>query len=96
MGYRFADQFSILHFATGVIMYFIGISFQNTVLLHTAFEIIENTDTGRKFITNYLRFWPGGKSHADSLANSISDTIFVIIGWIIAQQLDTRLKGNTL
>ncbi len=88
MGFRCADQYSILHMATGVIMYFLGISFQNMLILHTLFEILENTDTGRKFITNYLTFWPGGKSNADSLINSISDTIFVIIGWTVAQQLD--------
>lgn len=75
----------MLHLATGVIMYFMGISFRTAMIINILFEIVENTDTGRKFITNYLRFWPGGKSQADSLVNSLSDIMFVALGWIVAQ-----------
>ena len=95
MGYRFADQFSILHCATGVIAYFWRVPLVTAVLLHIAFELVENTQQGMSMI-NKVTVWPGGKRNADSPINMMGDTIFFAMGWIIAQQLDARLKGNTL
>ena len=39
---------------------------------------------GVYFIDHYIPFWPGGKRAPDSILNSVSDTIFGILGWIIA------------
>jgi len=92
MGKYFIDQFSILHFSSGVIAYFWGISFLNWIILHTIFEILENTKKGVHFIDTYLKIWPGGKKSSDYLINSIGDTIFAIIGFIISKYLDKHYK----
>lgn len=92
MGYYFIDQFSLLHFAVGVIAYFWGVSFYLTMIIHILFELIENTNEGMYFINKYISMWPGGKSHADSLLNSTSDMIFTGIGWLISSYLDKKYK----
>ena len=88
MGKYFFDQYSYLHFASGIIAYFWNISFKNWILLHTIFEIIENTNLGIYIINNYITFWPGGKNYKDTLINSISDSLFAFIGWLSAYYLD--------
>lgn len=89
MGINFLDQYSLLHFATGVIAYFCGMSFEGWILLHTSFEIIENTAIGMAFINNNLKdVWPGGKNYADSFINSVGDIIFSLLGWLMAKWLD--------
>lgn len=90
MGVHFMDQFSLLHFATGVVMYFWGISLSVTFVVHTLFEIIENTRTGMRFINTTFSMWPGGKPHADSIRNSIGDTVFAVVGWLTSYYLDVR------
>jgi hypothetical protein len=92
MGVKIVDQYSLLHFSTGCIAYFFGIKFINWIILHTIFEIIENSSQGIYFIDNYLKFWPGGKKAPDNLKNSISDLIFTIIGYIMAYKLDMFYK----
>ena len=77
-----------LHLATGIISYFWGISLKNWIILHTLFELIENTTYGMYFINKYLVFWPGGKSYSDSFINIIGDNIGAILGWLSAYYLD--------
>ena len=89
MGTGLLDQYSFLHFAVGIIAYFWGFSFIQTIIIHTIFESIENTLLGINFINTYFKgFWPGGKPIADTLINSIGDTISVMIGWLMAYYLD--------
>jgi hypothetical protein len=89
MGQRFFDQYSLLHFATGVLAYFWGFSFVMSFVAHTLFEIIENTPMGVEFINKKLAgIWPGGKPAPDGLTNIVGDTVFFVIGWIASQQLD--------
>jgi hypothetical protein len=52
MGTRFLDQYTYLHFAVGIIVYFWNISLLNWIILHTIFEFLENTKTGMKLINN--------------------------------------------
>jgi hypothetical protein len=84
MGIMFMDNFSLLHFASGVIANFWGISFEHWFLLHILFEIVENTEGGIYFIDNYIKIWPGGKEQADSLINMIGDQFFGVLGWVVA------------
>ena len=86
MGYRFFDQYSLLHFATGVIAYFWGLSLETFFLIHFLFEILENTQTGMTVI-NLFPFWPGGKDYADSFINITGDNVFAVIGWVTAYYL---------
>ena len=88
MGQYFFDQYSLLHFATGIFAYFWGFGWLFTLLTHTLFELVENTEAGMRFINTYVPFWPGGKPKADSIPNQISDTIMTMIGWFISQTAD--------
>lgn len=88
MGKYFFDQYTILHFAVGIIAYFWNVSLLNTVILHTLFELLENTEHGMYFINTYFKMWPGGKPQADTLINSVGDTVGIIAGWILAQMVD--------
>jgi hypothetical protein len=88
MGVFLLDQYTYLHFATGIIGYFWGISFSNFIILHTIFEFIENSDIGKNFINYYLTYWPGGKPYIDTHINILGDTIGALIGWLSAKILD--------
>ena len=78
------DQYSLLHFAVGIISRYWNISFLWLAVLHTVFEFVENTSHGMKFINTWIPFWPGGKSHPDSVVNRVGDTVFSLMGWIVA------------
>lgn len=84
MGTQIYDKYSLLHLATGIIAYYFDMSLILWILVHTLFEILENTKQGIYFIDNYIKIWPGGKLKSDSILNSISDTIFGALGWILA------------
>lgn len=93
MGYRFADQFSILHLSVGIIVYFWNISFINGILVHALFEYLENTNYGVSLINKYIIepgyfHWPGEKHKPDALINMLGDNVFFAIGWVIAYILD--------
>ena len=94
MGHLFADQYSLLHFASGVIMYFWYVPFVVALLGHIFFEYVENTKAGMHFINRYFRKqwifqWPGGKDEADKPINSyLGDNFFFALGWIASSALD--------
>ena len=99
MGNQLFDQYTYLHFAVGIIVYFWNISVPIWFVLHTTFEFLENTQMGMNIINKYMVFWPGGKSKSDSIINIIGDTIGAIIGWISAYYLDqlgNKYKWYTL
>lgn len=89
MGYLFLDQYSLLHFAVGIVAYFFGVSFALFNLAHVGFEYLENTTNGMYVINRYFAgVWPGGKTHSDSLVNSVGDIVFGACGWLIAYYAD--------
>jgi hypothetical protein len=99
MGYKFADQFSLLHLSVGVIFYFWNISLINSFILHFLFEYLENTETGIQLINKYIInpgyfHWPGEKHKPDSKLNMLGDNIFFIIGWLISYFLDIYGSRN--
>ena len=57
MGKQFLDQYSLLHYSTGVAAYYWGVPFWTWVVIHVSFE-------GMRFINTNLTFWPGGKPNA--------------------------------
>jgi hypothetical protein len=81
---KFMDAYSLLHFAVGVVVRHWDMSLIVWFILHTIFEIVENTSAGMYFINKYITIWPGGKDYADSPINSIGDTVFSILGWYLA------------
>ena len=88
MGKYFCDQYSYLHFASGILSYFWNISFQNWIILQILFELFENTTICMKIINNNISFWPGGKVYIDSLINQFGDIFFGTMGWLTAYYLD--------
>lgn len=83
MGVYFTDTYSLLHFACGIVVYYWNVSFITWFLIHAAFECIENTPIGMRTIRQ-IKLWPGGKSHADSVLNSVGDQWYACLGWILA------------
>lgn len=89
MGKNIIDQYSLLHFAAGIVVYFWGMSLETWFILHLLFEIIENTSQGIYFINHYFKnIWPGGKPYPDNYINIISDNVFAVLGWLIAYFMD--------
>lgn len=89
MGKEFADQYSLLHFAVGIIAYFFGFTLTTFNIIHIAFELFENTTLGMRIInTNFKNIWPGGKPESDSLKNSFGDVMFGMLGWWLASVVD--------
>ena len=84
MGKTFVDKFSLLHFAVGIVAYFFGVPLLLWILIHLAFEILENMPQSVTFIDQFVFFWPGGKKESDTIINSIGDTFFAILGWLVA------------
>lgn len=89
MGYFFIDQYSLLHFAIGIVAFFFGVDFTLFNLAHIGFEYTENTTYGMNIINQYFKgLWPGGKTHPDSFINSLGDVIFGACGWLMAYYVD--------
>jgi len=87
MGTDFADRYSILHFAVGVLSFFLGIPFWGWAFLNVLFEAFENSPWGVHFISTYLRWWPGGKREPDTIINSLGDILFGLAGWCVGMGL---------
>jgi hypothetical protein len=96
MGKAILDQYTLLHFATGIIAYFWGISAWLTLAAHLLFELLENTEKGMTVINRYMTWWPGGKPYADSVPNSISDTAATMFGWAAARLADRASRERHL
>jgi hypothetical protein len=88
MGARLFDKYTYLHFGAGIVIYYWGVSLMWWLLLHTLFELFENTPQGVHFIDNYLKIWPGGKLKPDTFTNSLGDTIGAILGWLSAHYVN--------
>lgn len=97
MGKNFIDEYSLLHFAVGIVAYFFGIKLIHFNILHILFEFVENTDVGITVINTYFKdIWPGGKPRADAIINSVGDVIFGFLGWLFAYVVDCYGKKNNL
>jgi hypothetical protein len=96
MGSSPVDQFSLLHFAVGIIAYFWGITAWQILSLHLLFEFVENTETGVHIINKYITFWPGGKPGPDPVTNSIMDTVCTMGGWWFTRWVDSMSRHHHL
>jgi len=99
MGYNMFDQYSLVHFSTGVLAYFCHIPLIVWLILHTLFEILECSKVGIEFSEKYLTFLGWGKYEPDNLINTIGDTISTLLGWLCAYLIDyygTKYKWYTL
>lgn len=98
MGKYFTDNYSLLHLASGITAYYWNVSLKKWIIMHVMFELLENTDYGMKFITAFFpNTWPGGKTHKDTMRNSIGDVIYGIIGWLLAYRVNYYYRiGNDI
>ena len=88
MSVYFIDEYSYLHFATGIICFFWGMSFRTLLILHILFELFENSKLGMLFINDVFTIWPGGKPKPDALINQMGDIVFSLIGWLSAYYIN--------
>ena len=86
MGDTIFDKYSLLHFGSGVVARALKIRLLWWMIAHIAFEIIEHTEGGMKFINENLTWWPGGKDRADDWINIIGDNISALVGWVAANK----------
>ena len=91
MGRSFADRYSLLHFASGVVAQFWGLDGWTWAMVHLVFELTENTRWGMRII-NALPFWPGGKDFADSPLNMLGDELFALAGHWCANLINGKRK----
>ena len=85
------DQYTYLHFAMGIILYFWGLSLTSWFIIHSLYEYIEITQFGTYIINKYFgAIWPGGGKHKAEkfFNNGLGDTIASILGWLSANLLD--------
>ena len=52
MGKQLLDQYSLLHYGSGIMAYHLGLEPLLWFLSHAAFEFVENTEGGMNFITS--------------------------------------------
>jgi hypothetical protein len=83
MGVLFTDQYSLLHFAVGIVVYYWDVSFITWFIVHLLYEYVENTEYGMRWINQFSR-WPGGKEYADSMVNRLGDQFYAMLGWYVA------------
>ena len=89
MGNQLLDQYSLLHYASGVIAYFWGFEPLTFFLAHVGFELAENTSVGMRFINQHLTWWPGGKPRADNIVNMLGDNLAAAAGYWCAFYIDS-------
>lgn len=92
MGIEIADTFSLLHFASGIIFYYWGMTLPLWILVNVVYEILENTVMLK--IIQKIPNWPGGKNFSDSIVNSTADIVFSTLGWVFASMVDTYLESK--
>lgn len=90
MGLNFIDNYSLLHFAVGIIANFWNIKLIHLIIIHIIFEYVENTLQGINFINKNIKLWPGGKFFADSIINRTGDVLSSVIGWMLADYINKK------
>ncbi len=91
------DEFSLLHFATGIIAYFWGLPLLWWLIIHVVFEYVENTKVGMNIINTYFPIWPGGKVQKETFMNSmIGDNVSAVAGWVFASTIEKMIHGKKI
>ena len=97
------DPWSIVHFVSGTVLWFIGFDIYQTILILVIFEICENSRFGIAFFNqlpnrlyalvpagkrNKIEFIEAQKDYVgDSWGNLIFDIIFGVTGWLLANSV---------
>ena len=86
MGLKAYDIFSWSHFIGGIILYKFGLNWWISNLIHLGYEFTDDLiypQTFREF-----------KDTPDTLINSVSDQVFMNIGYLIAPYIFPKIKFN--
>ena len=76
INYPMFDRFSFVHFAIGVLYYFLGFQFPTAFILAVGWELIENP-----LKANLPQIFP--HATADTIQNAVGDIIAVSSGWAL-------------
>jgi hypothetical protein len=79
VNYAFTDRFTFAHFGIGALYGLLHVNFTATVILAILWEILENP-----LKVYFPSVFPNAT--ADTLKNSIGDTIAVVLGWYVVQK----------
>ena len=79
------DEWSFVHFAGGIVGAQTGLSLPLFLVLHTLFEIVENTDKGSGPLSKIG--WD--RTDGDTMVNVLGDTLSAAAGWYVG---DSRMK----
>jgi hypothetical protein len=89
----FASNWSIMHFLSGAVPHAVwaywvpGETWVSLYLLAMAaclFELVENTPGAGRIMWSWIGYQEF-TYHTDTLRNSVSDIIFLLLGWLVAQ-----------
>ncbi|MEZ4815495.1 MAG: hypothetical protein R3A80_09865 [Bdellovibrionota bacterium] len=77
INYSFVDRFTLVHFCIGSLYGLLGTSFVFVLLLAIGWELVENP-----LKVLFPKVFP--EASADTLQNSIGDTLAVLSGWWVS------------
>jgi hypothetical protein len=75
------DEFSMAHFAFGILSFQTGVSFVSLAILYTIFKVIGNISIGKYVIDSYLTPVLGYKLYSESFKNIVADLSMCFLGW---------------
>ena len=95
------DEYSIVHFAIGVLTFQAGFSFVTLAIVYAIFKIFSNMSLGMYVIDTYVTPLLGYKLFPESFKNIGSDLGMCFLGWLIGfltlnpefSQLTTSILG---
>lgn len=88
----FVDWWSLVHFASGGLLFFVGFDLAMTIVLLIAWEVFENSPIGTALWRSLPRVFPSSNLEmiqsqsdyvGDSWGNMAFDVAFGILGWVI-------------
>ena len=83
------DQYSYLHFASGVTAYFVGFRLKTWFIIHLGVDLLENSPPGIYLIKKYLYYFWRPREGSDPAWNIVADNVLALVGWISAYYLET-------
>ena len=84
MGLKAYDIYSWSHLIGGIILYKYGFNLWISNIIHLAYEIVDDLI--------YPKNFPKFKKTPDTLINSLSDQIFMNIGYLVAPYIFPKIK----
>ena len=81
------SQYSLIHIALGLIIYFIKIPLLLATLVYGSFLLVYNHAEGNRLVHKFVPMWPGCK-RTDEYLPILGDVISFNAGWLTASAVD--------